>query len=320
MIRIQRNSSERLPFEFRDNNDALIDPINPTVTIESQSGISLIDRDAVALTGVTLIKESLGVFYWTFKPKVDAVLGIYYAWPKGTVNGILKELDAPIEIEIIDQEVAPVTTLLVPLSLVKELNNIRNTEQDALLASLIQRATTMVENFCNRKFKAARYTEYTDGDGRAKEVFVHNPPLLVVNSIFDDPDRKFGNNTAFASADFVIDSDAGIIELVQLSSSTLRPTDRVSFNRGTQNIKVIYTGGYNTIPNDIEMATAIWVTHLYRRIDEKSWRISNRTISNNSQNFEAQEQITQDGRRRVTGMPHEVREILMGYQLGPVLL
>lgn len=315
MQQIQRGSTERIYFEFRDNNEALIDPINPIVTIEDSSETSVVDRDSITLTDVTLSKESTGIYYWVFKPKADATVGIYSCWPSGQINGILKELDVPIQIEIIGQETVVDETYLTNIGFVKELLDIENTDNDRMLLRLIKRVSTNVETYCNRQFKAAQYTEYFSGEYQQKEIIVANPPILTLNSLYDDPDRIFGSSTAFISADFVVHSNEGIVELVYTSGSTLLPTDRATFNRGTLNIKVTYTGGYNTIPNDVDLGTAIWVAHLFKKKDEKVWRLDNRTVGDKTQNFEAQEKITMDGRRRLVAMPHEVREMLNPYRL-----
>lgn len=315
MKRVQRGSTERLYFEFRDADDALTDPVSPTVTIEDSTETALIDSDNVTLSGVTLTKESLGVYYWVFKPKLTQALGIVYCWPKGTINGVIQEQDVPIEVEIVAKEAIPDQNLLVSVFAVKELLKIENAEQDALIHNLIKRVSASVEQFCNRQFKARRYTEYHDGDGSTGLIVIKNPPILTLNSLYDDPDRLFPANTAFISADFVFYATAGLVQLVYSSNSTLLPTDKPTFSKGFKNVKIVYTGGYSAVPNDVELGTAIWVTHLYRKVDEKTWAKDSRQRGDHSEQFQQQDKITQTGIRRMVGMPNETRELLEPYRL-----
>jgi hypothetical protein len=125
------------------------------------------------------------------------------------------------------------------------------TDEDALLESLIAQETKHIQNYCNRTFFYGTFTEYHDGNG-TDMVFVKEFPIDAVTSLHDDTDRVFGSDTLIASADYYIKQNAGIIQLLETYAS-----------EGVANIKVIYTGGYKVIPKDLELACAQRVVASY---------------------------------------------------------
>ena len=151
----------------------------------------------------------------------------------------------------------------------KEFYLIGDDEFDPLIADLIRRLSVAVERFCNRKFKAARYTENYSGEGSSlfddknNKVFVKNPPIVAVASLHDSVLREFDSTSLIATDDYVIHSDAGILEL-----------DGNVFAKGLNNIQVIYTGGYtdgafNTDVGDVEQALLKWVAIEFKIAKDK---------------------------------------------------
>jgi len=148
---------------------------------------------------------------------------------------------------------------LVTLDNVREALGFTVTESgdDSLLTNLINRVSTRIETYCRRKFKVRSYTEYHDGDG-SPEVLVDNYPIVSVDSLWDDTDRAFTDsaNDLIASGDYIKYETEGAIRLFN---------NETVFQTGWQNIKVTYSGGYTTIPADIEQASIDWVVTLYRK-------------------------------------------------------
>jgi len=104
----------------------------------------------------------------------------------------------------------------------------------------INRVSTMFETYCGRTFKSASFTEYHDGG--SSFIFPKNTPITSITSISED------SSWAWAAASII-------------SSSSYRITDSNSiyydgiFSSGIQSIKLIYTGGYTTLPQDIVQAS-----------------------------------------------------------------
>ncbi len=134
--------------------------------------------------------------------------------------------------------------------------------ENNLLVSLINRTSSRMETYCGRNFKAREYTEYQDGDG-GPIVFTDHYPITSVSALWDDTEREFtdSSNDLIASTDYMTYSDEGSIRLYN---------DETTFNKGYQNIKITYSGGYETLPGDLEEACLDWVLTLYRRIKDRT--------------------------------------------------
>lgn len=135
---------------------------------------------------------------------------------------------------------------LINLIDLKTYLGIKTNDDDELLEDICNRATSVFEMFCNRKFKycsaagvAQEITEYHNGVGQ--QIFLNYYPIISVTSIHDDSDRVFGASTLVAATDYIVHSDVGIIEM-----------EVSEFMGGSRGTKVVYKGGYQTdVPYDI---------------------------------------------------------------------
>lgn len=140
-----------------------------------------------------------------------------------------------------------------------------NQEHDDELARLILAVQQWLERECERQFEQATVTEYYNGAGpsacgRAPSapgvttwrdtLTVARPPINTITNIWDDPLRVYP--TPLASSLYVIeDATAGVIRL-----------DGLTFQQGLRNIKITYSGGFATIPTDLEQAAIelVWAS------------------------------------------------------------
>lgn len=135
---------------------------------------------------------------------------------------------------------------LVGLDTFKDYVNENTTDNDTFHQNLITQASRQIETHIKRSIRARSYTEFQDGTGESGKLFLKQWPIVSTTStisIYDDLDRDFDSTTLFDSTDFVIYEDEGIVELL----------DGAWFQKGTQNIKAIYTGGYD----EFEIITGI---------------------------------------------------------------
>lgn len=117
-----------------------------------------------------------------------------------------------------------------------------DTTDDTLLESIISRVSANIEKRCNRSFIAAAVTEYHKGNGTS-ELLVRQPPVNSVTSIHIDSDRAWTSDTAVESDDIIISDDvSGLIIL----------DDDIFDKEDIENVRVIYNGGFTTIPADLE--------------------------------------------------------------------
>lgn len=111
-------------------------------------------------------------------------------------------------------------------------------EDNNLIKALIDRFTSIFESYCNRtSFETATYTDYLDSDG-GYYIFPKQSPITSVSGIWDDTGWVWSGN-ALDSTTYRIVNDNSII------SST-------PFTRGKNNIKIVYTAGYTSIPGDLK--------------------------------------------------------------------
>ncbi len=123
-----------------------------------------------------------------------------------------------------------------------------DTNHDAVMAEIIERVSAEIVGRCRRTFEfASGITEYFDGDGVSSVVVLSRSPNVAVTSLYDDTNRTYASSSLIQPADYVVDGNTGVITL-----------NGFFFARSLQNIKVIYDGGYKTIPQDLERAALIY--------------------------------------------------------------
>jgi len=139
------------------------------------------------------------------------------------------------------------------LAKVKEYLGITGTADDTLLTDLLTRLQEAADSYLDRKIEQASYTEQYDGDGTDR-LLTRQWPIISVTSVYDDVDRVFGSDALIAAADYVVYKDRGIIQL-----------DGLTFASGIQNVKVIYSAGYGTVPTDLVQALIELIAARFRQ-------------------------------------------------------
>lgn len=147
----------------------------------------------------------------------------------------------------------------------KDWLGIAGSKDDALLASLITNVTAAMLNKMNRAdVLSASYTEVRNGNGGSR-LALKNFPVTAVTSL------KINGAVIPASPDSI---QAGYVfdqyQLSLIGSSFLWPGNSPgsSFGVGANNITVIYTAGYASLPADLKQACIDWCAFRYR---QKSW-------------------------------------------------
>ena len=153
-----------------------------------------------------------------------------------------------------------------------------DTSQDAVLERFINSASARIENYINRKVLKRAYTEYQDGRGNDR-ILLRQWPADKPTELWDDVDNEFTDpNNQFDAPDFVLEetSDGGIgVVLV----------DGQRFNRGNQNIKIVYEAGYSTVPYDLQDACLFIVDYLYAIKQDRRVGVSSKSKNGESVQF-----------------------------------
>ena len=130
-----------------------------------------------------------------------------------------------------------------------------DTNDDELLALLIEYAQGMADRYCNRVFEKASsdVTRYFDGGGE-DSLFVQRYPIVNITSLYDDPDRDYTEDTKISSDDYIIYKEDGKVRL-----------DNSVFNDSEKNVKLVYNGGYTAanLPKDLKLALIFLTTSIY---------------------------------------------------------
>jgi hypothetical protein len=170
--------------------------------------------------------------------------------------------------------------------------NPNDTSQDTLLTTLIGQVSTAIENYLGRLILQNTYTEFPRA-GNHDALLLRNRPITTITSVFLDYGGHYGDAIgAFPpSTELIEGNDFALLRdqpdgsslsgmLIYLNGVWPRPIVR-SYGlltpfyydaRGL--IKVIYTGGYVTVPPDIELATNMMIAGIWQMAPYGRWLTS----------------------------------------------
>ena len=141
-------------------------------------------------------------------------------------------------------------------------------ELDTQLEEYINGASWLLKEETGRFLKAQAITEYHDGTGSLLIMLRHRP-VNSVTTLHSDSARSFGSTTLIAATDYQVYTNGRYIIV----------TD-AGLDVGAQVIKVVYNGGYSTIPHDLKMACIEMATYWYEKF--KSHRVGLKSVSNDA--------------------------------------
>jgi hypothetical protein len=125
-------------------------------------------------------------------------------------------------------------------------------ENDTLVENLINYVTDEFHTYCEIvQFKSRQYTEYYDGNN-SNRLFPKRTPIISVTSIYNDVDWVYGVDKLITATNYKIVDNTYI-------------TFKEIICKADQNIKLVYTAGYVTIPGDIKLAALKEVARAFDR-------------------------------------------------------
>jgi hypothetical protein len=198
-----------------------------------------------ASESVTVTEQGATGFYdITFTPTSGSGVGVPYLLVYREPSGIgAMERIEQYSIQVFDSiTVTPaVGSYFTTLAALKEFGGWNGSGADALLTNLIARCTAEIQSEINRMGVSNTYTEFFDGHGSA-QIRIRERPIALVTSLHESLDQVWDATTLVAAADYASDYVTGRIER----------KFGVPFLYGFQNIRVVYAGGWPTIPSLIE--------------------------------------------------------------------
>ncbi len=190
--------------------------------------------------------------------------------------------------------------LIATVGEVKTYLGITGTSDDERLSNLVNECSKIIESYIDRKIKRRKYIEYYDGDGISGVLHLNHYPVAGVSALYDDPSRTFTDSYLIATSDYVVYKEEGIIKLV---GDTLTGADYV-FAKSRQGIKVIYSAGYGTVPYDLQLACKEFVAHEYKKVQERRFGISSRSVRGTTESFE----------KFIEGIPESIKAMIQPYR------
>lgn len=163
---------------------------------------------------------------------------------------------------------------LTTLAKLKTHLGISGSAEDAFLTQLLEEVDIAVKSYIGWNPESATYTEFYDGPATSELPLKQTPVVLAGlrvwiddNGCYGQPAGSFAAETELTvGSDFYLklDGPAAAYSLSGLLVRVGRPWSRRSYRAGGRlaaytgpgegNVKVTYTGGYSTIPKDLELA------------------------------------------------------------------
>ena len=137
-------------------------------------------------------------------------------------------------------------TYLTDLTTVKTSLKINVADDDARITLLLPAVTKWVQNYTRRILISGTVTDLKDGFG-ADSVVLRDYPVTAVSKVYSSVTvpRVYDATTEVAV-------DTGYV--TDLSSGIVKRVDGGFFGCGPQTVKIAYTAGYATVPEDLARA------------------------------------------------------------------
>lgn len=223
-----------------------IDPITSALVTGQAGSITtqLRDDDGAASEAVVVTEQGTSGFYEaTFTPTKSVATGKPYLLritsPAPPTDGAILEYNIRVFPTIAVSGV--VGAFLTTLANVKEYDDSLGSGNDAVLTSMIARISALIEQRFDGRIVEATYQEIKDGNNRTVMVPKHRP-ISTFTTLHISADQTWDATTLVASTDLIVDS---ITPRVHLKGGR-------AFTIGFQNVRMVYTAGFATIPLEVE--------------------------------------------------------------------
>lgn len=161
---------------------------------------------------------------------------------------------------------------LSTLANVKLALGLSGTQDDDRINALMAVVTDEAEGYCDRTFAAGTgIVEYPDiRNDMCLRFRVARPPLTTLTSLWASTGvpRVYDSTTLLVSGtDYDFDSVSGWVERL----------NTIYFPRGFKTVKITYSGGYTTIPEDLEQACIEAIATKLRKSLDRLWHLTGAT-------------------------------------------
>lgn len=154
---------------------------------------------------------------------------------------------------------------LITLDDYKLFEGINSTKNDDQLEALLESSSALIETYCNTKFNAYSaspgVTDIFDVQWDTHVVQLQHSPVISITSV----QERLAYNEAYTT----LLNTGGKYEWYfdSISDSIIRTNDSGSYGiwpKGVGAVKIIYTAGYTTLPEDLKLALVDLVTYYFK--------------------------------------------------------
>lgn len=144
----------------------------------------------------------------------------------------------------------------------KDLRGISSTVKDAVTTILLESASKLVRNYCDREFTTYYDTNYVETFSLKwyqNVVFLKEIPIVEVVSVeILESDDTY---TALTTSQYKVDTNLDAIYRVESGT-------RLNYPIGINSVRVTYKAGYSSTPKDLQLAIADLVDYYM----DKEWK------------------------------------------------
>ena len=185
----------------------------------------------------------------------------------------------------------------------KDYMRIEHSKDDAKIDILVASISQLVKTYCGSSivdFYSSSKTEFFDiPDTLTSEIFVTESPLNAVSALSERDSIADSYTTLTANTDYYVDTEHDRIYRIDGEKSVKY------FKRGFAAVKVVYTAGYETVPNDLKLAVFDLITYYLK--DERK---TQRSIAGTTLRNEGTTSIKGD-----VGFPDHIKRVLDLYKI-----
>ena len=198
---------------------------------------------------------------------------------------------------------------LVTLQQYKDFTGLQGVQSDARISTLIPQVTQVVKTYCGTSFVdhySSAKTEYFDiEDGLTNRVMLDESPINTVTSVAERDSQSDAyvtliteNSDSSGKYEYIIDT---------MTDSIIRTTSTGTkyFPRGHKAVKVIYTAGYSTTPDDLKLAVYDLIKYYLKDERKARMQIAGAMVENQSTS----------GISGNIGFPDHIKRILDFYKI-----
>ncbi len=146
------------------------------------------------------------------------------------------------------------------------------TSQDELIRDFINEVSSLIEQYCRRKFREQTITELYNG-ARIYEIMLNQYPVTAIVEVHEDFNREFGADSLLDPSTYAIRGDE------MQEGYYLERFDSI-FTSGRATVQIQYTFGYpafTDVPGDLQLATKRTIGYYFKQQQNKNFDQTNKS-------------------------------------------